>query len=166
MAVSAPNRSARRDVAGAVVFAVAVVVVATVGALAAGSTAQEYAALRTPSWAPPSWLFGPVWTVLYAMIATSGWLVWRRAGSVRASRAALGVYALQLVLNLAWTPLFFGAGLHGTAFVEILLLVVAIATTIALFARIHPTASLLLVPYAGWTLFATALNGSIWLLNM
>lgn len=160
------TRTVFRDVAGAAVFAASVVVIAVVGALAAGSTGQEYAALRTPAWAPPSWLFGPVWTVLYAMIAASGWLVWRKAGSIRAARTPLGVYSLQLVLNLAWTPLFFGAGLYGTAFVEIILLMVTILATIVLFARIHRAAALLLVPYAGWTLFATALNGSIWLLNL
>lgn len=164
MAIS--SSSVQRDIVGAAVFAAIVVVIAVVGAAAAGSTGQEYAALRTPSWAPPSWLFGPVWTVLYAMIAVSGWLVWRQAGSIRAARTPLGVYALQLVLNLAWTPLFFGAGLHGTAFVEIILLMVAILATIVLFTRIHRAAALLLVPYAGWTLFATVLNGSIWLLNM
>ncbi|SFE34706.1 TspO and MBR related proteins [Actinopolyspora alba] len=159
------TRHALRDLAGAAVFVGCVAVVAVVGALAAGSAGQEYAALRTPAWAPPSWLFGPVWTVLYAMIALSGWLVWRRSGSVRMARIPLGVYALQLLLNLSWTPLFFGAGLYGTAFAAIILLLIAIVLTIVLFARIHLPAAMLLLPYAGWTLFATALNGSIWLLN-
>ena len=163
--MTTPSWSVQRDFAGAAVFAAGVVLVAAVGAAAAGSTGQEYAALRTPSWAPPSWLFSPVWTVLYATIAASGWLLWRRAGSVRAARTPLAVYALQLLLNLAWPPLFFGAGIYGTAFAEIILLVVAVLATIVLFARVHRVAALLLVPYAGWTLFATALNGSIWLLN-
>ncbi|MHA6800050.1 TspO/MBR family protein [Bounagaea algeriensis] len=163
--MTTPSRSLQRDLTGAAAFAAGVVIVAVVGALAAGSTGQEYAELRTPSWAPPSWLFGPVWTALYAMIALAGWLVWRRAGSVGAARTPLTVYAVQLVLNLAWPPLFFGAGLYGAAFAEIILLVVALLATIVLFARIHRVAALLLVPYAGWTLFATVLNGSIWLLN-
>ncbi|SDQ16195.1 TspO/MBR family protein [Actinopolyspora saharensis] len=166
MTTSVPNRSVLRDLVGAAAFAACVAVIAVVGALAAGSSGQEYAALRTPTWAPPSWLFGPVWTALYVMIAASGWLLWRRAGSVRAARTSLGAYAAQLILNLAWPPLFFGAGLYGIAFVEIILLVVAILTTMALFARTHLGATLLLLPYAGWALFATALNGTIWLLNM
>jgi len=165
MTTSGSARPVLRDAVGGVVFAGCVVAVAVIGALAAGSARQDYAALRTPPWAPPAWLFGPVWSVLYAMIAVSGWLVWRRAGSLRAARAPLGAYALQLLLNLAWTPLFFGAARYGTALVEIVVLMAAILVTIVLFARIHRVAALLLVPYAGWTLFATALNGSIWLLN-
>lgn len=165
MTTATASRSLGRDIAAAALFAGSVAVVAVVGTLAAGSAGQEYATLRTPAWAPPSWLFGPVWTLLYAMIAASGWLVWRRAGSLHAARLPFVVYTLQLVLNLAWTPLFFGAGLYGTALVEIVLLVAAILATIALFVRIHRAAALLLVPYACWTLFATALNGSIWLLN-
>lgn len=165
MTTSGSARPVLREAAGAVAFAGCVAAVAVVGALAAGSAGQEYQALRTPSWAPPSWLFGPVWSALYAMIAVSGWLVWRRAGSLRAASAPLGVYAVQLLLNLAWTPLFFGAARYGTALVEIVVLLVAILVTIVLFSRIHRVAALLLVPYAGWTLFATALNGSIWLLN-
>lgn len=165
MTAPVPSRSVHRDLTGAVLFASCLVAIAVVGAVAAGSAAQEYAALRTPNWAPPSWLFGPAWTVLYAMIAASGWFVWRQAGSTRAVRLPLAVYGVQLVLNLAWTPLFFGAGLYGAAFADIILLLVAIAVTIALFARIHRAGALLLVPYIGWTLFATALNGSIWMLN-
>ena len=87
-------------------FAAAVFVVAAIGGLGVRGTGDEYQSLRQPSWAPPAELFGPVWTILYAMIALAGWLVWRRAGF----GPALGVYAAQLVLNAIWTPLFFGAG--------------------------------------------------------
>ena len=110
----------------------------------------------------PSWLFGPVWTVLYVMIAVSGWLVWRRAGWVR---SAHGMYAVQLVLNMLWSPLFFGAGLLGLAFADILLLAASIVATIVLFARVSRLAAVLLVPYLAWVGFASALNFAIWRLN-
>lgn len=100
-------------------FLVAVAVVAVVGGLASASAAEQYAGFVQPSWAPPSWLFGPVWTVLYVMIAVSGWLVWRQAGLAKPAHL---VYGVQLVLNMAWTPLFFAAGLFGVAFAEIVLL--------------------------------------------
>jgi tryptophan-rich sensory protein len=102
--------------------------------------------------------------VLYTMIAVSGWLVWRRAGWSGA-RPALTVYAVQLVLNALWTPLFFGAGLFGLAFAEILLLAAAIVATIVLFARHSRAAAALLVPYLAWVGFAAALNFAIWTLN-
>lgn len=143
-------------------FVAAVAVVALVGGLASASAAEQYAGYAQPSWAPPAWLFGPVWTGLYAMIALSGWLVWRRAGWVM---PAHGVYAAQLVLNMLWTPLFFGAGQLGMAFAEILLLLASIAATIVLFARISRLAALLLVPYLAWVAFASALNLAIWQLN-
>ena len=147
-----------RPLLGLVGFAVAVTFVAVVGSLAAVSARSTYAALDLPSWAPPGWLFGPVWTVLYVLIAVSGWLVWRRVGGDR----SLTVYAVQLVLNALWTPLFFGADRYGLALAEILLLDVAVASTIVLFRARHRLAAALLVPYLAWVLFATALNAAIW----
>lgn len=146
---------------GLVPFAAAVVVVAVVGGLAASSSAATYRDLDLPPFAPPSWLFGPVWTVLYVMIAVAGWLAWR-AG---AGPAALAVWVVQLLLNLAWTPLFFAADRYGWALVDILALLVAIGVTIGLFARRSPVAAWLLVPYAAWVAFATALNFAIVVLN-
>ena len=142
-------------------FVAAVAVVAVVGSLASVSASEQYAGYAQPSWAPPSWLFGPVWTVLYLTVAVSGWLVWRRSGLVGAHVA----YAVQLVLNMAWTPLFFGAGLFGVAFAEVVLLGLSIVATIVLFARHSRAAAWLLVPYLGWVTFASALNYSIWTLN-
>jgi benzodiazapine receptor len=149
---------------GLVVFGAAAAAAAVTGGLAAASAAEQYATLQQPDWAPPAWLFGPVWTVLYAAIAVSGWLVWRRAGWSGA-RTALSVFAAQLVLNALWTPLFFGAGLFGVAFVEIVLLWLSIVATIVLFARHSRPAAALLVPYLAWVTFASALNLAIWLLN-
>jgi benzodiazapine receptor len=149
---------------GLVVFGAAAAAAAVTGGLAAASAAEQYATLQQPDWAPPAWLFGPVWTVLYAAIAVSGWLVWRRAGWSGA-RTALSVFAAQLVLNALWTPLFFGAGLFGVAFVEIVLLWLSIVATIVLFAQHSRPAAALLVPYLAWVTFASALNLAIWLLN-
>ena len=119
-----------------------------------------YRRLNKPSWAPPPSIFGPVWSVLYALIGTSAWLVARRGGS--GSRTALGLWWAQLALNAAWTPIFFGARNRGLALVEILITWVAIvATTVAFFAR-RTAAGLLLLPYLAWVTFASALNYAIW----
>ncbi|MEV4410880.1 TspO/MBR family protein [Catellatospora sp. NPDC049609] len=142
-------------------FGLAVLITAVIGGLAAADAGGQYAALAQPAWAPPSWLFGPVWTVLYVLIAISGWLVWRRTGF----GPALWVYAGQLVLNALWTPLFFGAGWFGWAFAEITVLWLAIGATVVLFARISRAAAWLLVPYWLWVSFAAALNFAIWQLN-
>ncbi|WP_017586952.1 TspO/MBR family protein [Nocardiopsis ganjiahuensis] len=160
-----PGRSSLGpSLVAAAVFAAAVTAAALAGVLSNPGTAGDYSALRQPAWSPPSWLFGPVWTVLYAMIAASGWLVWRRRGW-RGARTELSLFAVQLVLNAAWTPLFFAAGLRGTALVDIVLLVAALSVTIALFFRVSRWAAALLVPYWAWTVFATALNFSVWQLN-
>jgi tryptophan-rich sensory protein len=163
MTTSVSTRHERRTPAllGLVGFLVAVAVVAVVGGLAAGSAGSTYQALELPPFAPPSWLFGPVWTVLYVMIAASGWLVWRAVGWGLAST----LWVVQLGLNLAWTPLFFGAGQYGWALVDIVALVVAVGATIVLSARVSRVAAWLLVPYLGWVCFATALNAAIWWLN-
>ncbi|MEU8379489.1 TspO/MBR family protein [Streptosporangium sp. NPDC048865] len=147
--------------AGLPVFAVALVLVAVVGSLAAVDAGGEYLSLERPPWAPPQWLFGPAWTVLYVMIALSGWLAWSAGGLT----PALGVYAVQLVLNAAWTPLFFGAGRYGLAFAEIVVLWLTILLTIVLFRRISRPAAWLLVPYLLWVTYAAALNFAIWQLN-
>jgi tryptophan-rich sensory protein len=102
-----------------------------------------------------------VWTVLYAMIAVAGWLVWQRVGF----GVPLYVYGAQLVLNAIWTPLFFGAGRYGLAFGDICLLWILIAATVVLFRRVHRPAAWLLVPYWAWVTYAAALNFAIWQLN-
>ncbi|CAL9375348.1 Tryptophan-rich protein TspO [Nocardiopsis dassonvillei] len=135
---------------------------ALIGVLASPDTAGEYARLTRPDWAPTPSVFGPVWTVLYALIALSGWLVWRRGG-LRGT--ALALFAGQLVLNALWTPLFFAAGMRGTALVDIVLLLALITATAAVFLRTSRTAALLLVPYWAWVAFATALNAAVWWLN-
>ncbi|QGN47173.1 TspO/MBR family protein [Micromonospora sp. WMMD558] len=142
-------------------FGAAVFVAAAIGGLGVRGTAAEYANLDQPSWAPPSGLFGPVWTVLYAMIALAGWLVWRRAGF----GPALWAWTAQLLLNAIWTPLFFGAGRYGLAFADLVLLWLTIGVTVALFWPVSRAATALMLPYWAWVTFAGALNLAIWQLN-
>ncbi len=123
-----------------------------------------YQQLRKPSWRPPDWLFGPVWLVLYIMIAVSGWLVWQ-ADSSDGVTAALVVYALQLVLNGLWSVIFFRLHRPDWAFVEILALLLFIVATIVLFHRVNELAAYLLLPYACWVGFAAVLNFRVWRLN-
>ncbi len=152
-----------RHRSGLVLFAfiAAVVVTAVVGSLFSISAGEDYLALRRPTWAPPAGLFGPVWTVLYGLIALSGWLAWR-AGS---GRGELTLFGAQLVLNALWTPLFFGLGWYGAAFAEILLLWLTIVALITAFWWRSKAAALLLVPYLAWVSFAAALNISIAVAN-
>ena len=151
----------RRRSLGLLGFGAAAAAAALIGGLGVAGTADEYSSLRQPSWAPPSWLFGPVWTVLYVMIAVAGWLVWRRTGWT----SALTVYAVQLVLNAIWTPIFFGFGRYGLALVDIAVLWLLIGATIWLFRPGSRLAALLLIPYWLWVTFATALNFAIWHAN-
>jgi len=125
---------------------------------------EWYEQLKKPSWRPPNRLFAPVWTVLYLMIAVAGWLIWRQAGFAGA-RLPLVVYVSQLILNAAWTPLFFGLHRPDLGLADIVLVWVSIIAAIVLFYPIHVVAALLLVPYLAWVTFATALNFAIWRLN-
>lgn len=125
---------------------------------------QWYAALNKPAWNPPGWIFGPVWSVLYSMMAVSAWLVWRRGGFA-VQRGPLGFFLAQLILNALWTPLFFGLHSLGAAFGEIVILWLAIAATIATFRLVSRAAAWLLVPYLLWVGFAAVLNFTIWRLN-
>lgn len=158
-----PAARTRQSRSGAALlpFLGAVVVVAGVGGLASGSAQETYGSLEQPFFAPPAWLFGPVWTVLYVTIAVAGWLVWRSRGWDR----ALTLWVVQLVLNMAWTPLFFGLQEYGWALAEIAALWVAIAATAVAFRRRSRLAAALLLPYLAWVTFAAALNAGIWWLN-
>ena len=126
--------------------------------------AGYYASLAKPSWSPPAWVFGPVWTALYLMMAVAAWLVWRQGGW-RAQRAPLSLYLLQLALNALWTPVFFGLRSPGLALVVIVSLGAAIVLTGRAFRPVSRVASWLLIPYLVWVVFAAALNFSIWRLQ-
>lgn len=121
-----------------------------------------YRALAKPSWTPPNWAFPAVWTILYMMIAVSGWLVWREAGL---AAVPFGVYGVQLVLNGLWSGLFFGLRRPGLALLDIAALWLAVALNIAVFAPISPAAAWLLAPYLAWVTVAAALNRAVWRLN-
>ncbi|MFN0133014.1 MAG: TspO/MBR family protein [Phycisphaerales bacterium] len=128
------------------------------------STNGWFEGLQKPSWNPPSWLFGPVWTALYAMMAVAAWLVWRTAGW-QTHPWALRMFCLQWLLNALWTPLFFGAHRPGLAFLDIVLLWCVLAVTVVLFWRVNRIAGALLLPYLGWVSFAAVLNLTIWRMN-
>ena len=134
------------------------------GGLAIGyvtAPGEWYAGLVKPSFNPPNWVFAPVWTVLYVLIAVAGWRVWwQDAGS-----GAMMLWWLQLGLNFLWSPVFFAAHKVGLALLVILLLLVVIVGFIAVAWRQERIAAWLLVPYAAWVAFATALNGAIFALN-
>ena len=124
-----------------------------------------YEQLAKPSWRPPNWLFAPVWTLIYLTIAVSGWLVWRKVGWAGGA-LPLAIYMVQLLLNAAWTPLFFGLHRPDLAFLDIVLLWLSIIATMVVFHPISQTAAFLLLPYLLWVTFAAALNFSIWQLNL
>lgn len=135
--------------------------VATASSGAIFSPGAWYAGLAKPRWNPPDWLFGPAWAVLFCAIAVAGWLVWRAAGF----GPALIAYAVQLVLNAAWSWLFFGLRRPDLAFCELCLLWLSIALCIALFLPVSGTAALLFAPYLAWVTFAGVLNFTLWRLN-
>lgn len=144
---------------GAVVFAAA-----GIGAWASIDAGNFYLGLIRPTWAPPATWFGPVWTVLYVMMALAAWLVWRPGGFWKAP-VALGLFAVQLIFNAAWSWLFFVKKWGALAFLDIVVLWVMIALTTALFWRRRPLAGALLLPYLGWVSFALVLSRVVWRLN-
>jgi len=154
--------SIQKSVLGAIVA-----LVITFGAAYVGSrfpVDEWYAALSKPSWNPPNWLFGPVWSVLYLLMAISVWLVWREKGI--GTILPLSIFLLQLILNAAWSWLFFGLHKPLWAFAEIIALWLAILANIILFWRINTIGGALLVPYFAWVTFAAVLNYTLWRLNI
>lgn len=130
------------------------------------SIASWYADLTRPEFAPPNWIFAPVWTTLFALMGIAAFLVWKRGLERRDVKIALGIFGGQLVLNTLWSIIFFGAHSPGGAFIEIIFLWLAILATIIAFARISKPAAWLLAPYILWVSFAAYLNFMIWTLNM
>jgi tryptophan-rich sensory protein len=135
---------------------------AAAGAIASVDAAQFYAQLSKPSWAPPAWLFGPVWSVLYALMGVAAWLVWRSPGP---RGVALGLFAAQLMANALWSWLFFAWHRGALATVDVLVLLALITATVAAFWRTSRTAALLLLPYLLWTGFASVLTWAVWRSN-
>lgn len=137
---------------------------AAVGGFASVNAADFYRLLVRPSWAPPGWVFGPVWSVLYALMGISAWLVWRERGFAGA-RNALVLFIFQLAVNALWSWLFFAWHMGGAAFGEVLFLWVLILCTMVLFWRVSNVAAALLFPYLAWVSFAAVLNFAMWRLN-
>lgn len=137
---------------------------AGLGGIASSGASGFYQQLAKPGWAPPSWLFGPVWTVLYLLMGVAAWLVWRERGFAGA-RAALTLFAVQLAANALWTWLFFAWRRGALAFGEVLVLWLLIAATLVAFWKVKPVAGALLLPYLAWVSFASALTWSVWRLN-
>lgn len=155
-----------RAIRGLVVTLVLCFAAAAIGGVAtSASVTSWYPGLDKPVWTPPSWLFGPMWTLLYAMMAVAAWLVWKVAGGIAGAKGPLAIFSTQLLLNAAWSILFFGFRSPGLALLDIGLLWAAILATTAAFRRVAPVAGMLLVPYLLWVTFAAALNLAIWLLN-
>lgn len=158
-------RTRAGDLLGLGGFLVLCLAISAIGGwVTADSVGTWYRTLQKPVFNPPDWVFAPVWTLLYLMIALAGWRVWRRVG-FSGARAGMVAYSAQLALNLAWSFLFFGGRLMGTALAEILLLLVAIGVNAALFWRTDRLAGWLLIPYAAWVAFACLLNFALWRLN-
>ena len=150
---------------GLVVFLVVCFAAAGIGgAVTTPKIGTWYAPLAKPSWNPPNWIFGPVWSALYFCMAVAAWLVWRQGGFWQA-RMPLGLFGVQLALNVLWSCIFFGLENPGLAFVEVLVLWVAIAATMIVFWQRSMIAGILFVPYLAWVSFASFLNFMIWRLN-
>ena len=147
-----------------VLVAVCFAIAAIGGAVTAPKIGTWYATLAKPSWTPPNGLFAPVWSLLYLSMAIAAWLVWRRSGWTGAA-APLTLFGVQLLLNAAWSWLFFGLESPGLALVDILLLWTAIAATTVAFWRQSKPAGVLFIPYLIWVTFACALNFAVWRLN-
>jgi translocator protein len=134
------------------------------GAVTTPKIGNSYSTLAKPSWNPPSWVFGPVWSALYFCMAIAAWLVWRQDGFA-AAKAPLMLFGIQLALNVLWSCLFFGLRSPGLAFLDVLLLWAAIAATMVMFWQRSMIAGILFVPYLAWVSFASVLNFTIWRLN-
>lgn len=130
----------------------------------ASSVKGWYLTLTKPAWNPPSWVFGPVWITLYALMGIAAGLVWNQR-DVPGAKLALFIYGMQLVLNALWSVLFFGLKNPGLAFVEIIVLLISIVVTTVLFFKINPLAGALMLPYIAWVAFASYLNFTLWQLN-
>jgi translocator protein len=162
-AMSVPM-SLSRQLLGLLAWLAACFTAAALGAAASVNAGSFYQQLDRPSWAPPGWLFGPVWSVLYLSMGIAAWLVWRERG-LRGMGGAAVLFLAQLAVNALWSWLFFAWREGGLAFAEVLILLLLIAATALAFWRIRPLAGALLLPYLAWVAFASVLNFTTWRLN-
>lgn len=137
---------------------------AGIGAMASAGAGEFYAQLVRPGWAPPASVFGPVWTLLYALMAFAAWSVWRIRGTTTAPRT-LALYVVQLVVNALWSWLFFGMRSGAAAFADVVLLFALVAACTVAFWRVRRLAGMLMMPYLAWVGFACVLTWQVWRLN-
>jgi tryptophan-rich sensory protein len=157
-------KSLQHQVIGLVVWFIISFSASAVGAIASFQAKSFYGSLIQPAWAPPAWLFGPVWTLLYAMMAIAAWLVWRRGG-FKSNQLAISLFFMQLILNGLWSWMFFAWNLGALSLVNITMLWMMIVMNVMAFWRVDKIAGALLVPYLLWVSFAAVLNHSMWQLN-
>lgn len=158
------TRSIQAQLLGLLGWVAATSVFGAVGGLASANDTGFYGSLVQPAWAPPAWLFGPVWSTLYLAMSVSAWLIWRRHG-FSSAKPALTLFFVQLSFNALWTWLFFFWHAGGAALAELIVLWILIALTIGMFWKLHRVAAALMIPYLLWVSFAGVLNYSLWRLN-
>jgi benzodiazapine receptor len=141
------------------------VITSSIGALASVGARTFYANLVRPAWAPPGWLFAPVWSTLFLLMAVAAWLVWREPQTSRTRLLGLWLFVFQLIANATWSWLFFAYYQGEAAFLDVLLLWGLIFLTSLTFWRVKPLAAILLIPYLSWVAFAAVLNYTLWKMN-
>ena len=158
------RRSTPAQAIGLLVWVAISYAAAAVGAIASIDAGSFYEQLARPAWAPPGWIFGPVWSALYLLMSVAAWLVWREQGA-KGLALALALFLIQLAANALWSWLFFAWRYGALAFVEVLVLLALIVATLAAFWRIRRVAGLLLLPYLAWVCFASVLTWAVWQRN-
>lgn len=153
--------SRKKQLVGLIGWLLLAYIAAAIGAVASINAAEFYESLQQPAWAPPTWLFGPMWTTLYGLMGLAAWLAWREPGA----KPALRVFIIQLALNALWSWLFFVWQLGAIAFISVIVLWVLILITLVMFWRLNKVAGALLLPYLAWVSLASALTWSVWQLN-
>lgn len=160
----ASNPHTSRQVIGLLGWLFLCFTAAAIGAVASSRAGSFYEQLVRPAWAPPGWLFGPVWTTLYVLMAVAAWLIWRAHG-FKEGKTALVLFVVQLGANALWTWVFFAWREGALAVAEVVLLWCLIVATIVSFRRLNAVAAALLLPYLAWVTFASALTFAVWRLN-
>jgi translocator protein len=153
-----------KQVVGLIVWLLITFIAAGIGTIASSNAGIFYQQLIRPEWAPPAWLFAPVWTILYLLMGIAAWLVWRVQG-FRAARISLSLYIIQLAVNAFWTWLFFIWRQGQISFIEIIILWILILCTLIAFWRVRMINGILLIPYLAWVSFASVLTYVTWKLN-
>lgn len=155
-----------KQVIGFIIILLITYSAAAIGSIGMGnSIAEWYPTLNAPSFKPPNWIFGPVWSLLYTLMAIAAFLIWRKGWNNYGVKVALALYAVQLILNSLWSIIFFKWHLLDFALIEIIILLIIIIITCINFRRIDKWAGILFIPYILWVSFATVLNGAFWYLN-